>query len=125
MAYIGNLPPFEEGTQSFGSWIELFDEYCTLNKVPGESEGGTKKALFLTHIGARQYNFFAQRMLTITVSALARKTVREVQEVFSVRLVDIAIVVVIVSCLKRLYRYLFIQEANQPKGSEEVEEKSP
>ncbi|KAL4704490.1 hypothetical protein ACJJTC_015093 [Scirpophaga incertulas] len=60
-----------------------------------------------------------------TVSALARKTVREVQEVFSVRLVDIAIVVVIVSCLKRLYRYLSIQEANQPKGSEEVEEKSP
>ncbi|KAL4708878.1 hypothetical protein ACJJTC_003960 [Scirpophaga incertulas] len=43
----------------------VFDEYCTLNKVPGESEGGTKKALFLTHIGARPIQLFAQRMLTI------------------------------------------------------------
>ncbi|KAL4701867.1 hypothetical protein ACJJTC_005809 [Scirpophaga incertulas] len=73
MAYIGNLPPFEEGTQSFGSWIELFDEYCTLNKVPGESEGGTKKAFFLTHIGARQYNFLHNACLPCIKNDSIRK----------------------------------------------------
>lgn len=57
-AFIGHLPPFEESTQSFESWVELFEEYCSLNKVlPEEADGSTKKALFLTHVGARHYSY--------------------------------------------------------------------
>ncbi|CAH2100865.1 unnamed protein product [Euphydryas editha] len=55
--FIGNLPLFDNNEQSFESWLELFEEYCTLNNVPKESATSkVRKSLFLCHIGVKHYN---------------------------------------------------------------------
>lgn len=51
-AYVGVLPPYDT-TISWLCWKELFDEYCSLNKVRDES---VKTSLFLTHIGSANYS---------------------------------------------------------------------
>lgn len=55
----GNLDPFDNEVESFSSWFERFEIYCVLNATDEES----KKNLFLTSLGGRNYNLIHKACL--------------------------------------------------------------
>ena len=56
----GGLQPYDPQSISVTSWLQLFEEFCTVNGVEPEGAGpivphNQKRALFLSYVGGRAY----------------------------------------------------------------------
>ena len=70
---MGQIAPYDpNGPLSFSNWVQLFEDYCTVNMIPSEpvdptgtvlNRNNRRRALFLTSIGQRAYSILCAILL--------------------------------------------------------------